>query len=112
MPRTFPAASTSVIEPRAALPKGWRIAARVMSACCAACEMMRCTSAAVRAFGDAEELPVNGKKRVSIAPLTPPTLTGTNDDGCAARTGEVTEPGSEEKGIVEGRGASASVTLR
>ncbi len=42
--------STTAIVTRALLPSGCRIAARVMFACCAACEMIVFTSAAVSAL--------------------------------------------------------------
>ena len=47
-----------------------------------------------------------------IIVAAPPTDAATNSEGCAGSTGEVSEPGRLPNGIVEGRGASASVTFR
>src|SRR5207247_7953175 len=92
---------------RALLPNGWRMAARVMFACCAAWAMIVCTSAAVKAFGPAGDEPMNGKNRASISPLMPPTIAGVNADVCAPRIGNDgrTVPGKLPKAIVGGPGA-------
>src|SRR5437762_2955083 len=44
-----------------------------MFACCAACEMIVFTSAAVKEFAVTVGLPMNGKNRVSTSPAMPPT---------------------------------------
>ena len=105
-PSTTPFGSTTAIVTCALLPSGWRIAARVMLACCAACEMIVFTSAAVKAVAP-NVLPMNGKKRVSTSPAMPPTTAGVNCDGCAARMGKdgSIAPGSAPKAMVGGAGA-------
>src|SRR4051812_23485744 len=95
----------------ALLPRGCRIAARVMFACCAACETIVFTSAAVKEFGVTVELPMKGKKRVSTSPAIPPTTAGVNSDGWAPRIGYAgsTAPGKLPKAIVGGAGPLATL---
>ena len=68
--------STTAIETCALLPSGWRIAARATFACCAACEMIVFTSAAVSEFAVTVGLAMKGKKCVSTSPAMPPTTAG------------------------------------
>src|SRR5689334_7439982 len=79
----MPAVSTTAIVTRALLPIGWRIAARVIFACCAACEMIVVTSAAVSALLLGAAPAMNGKNRGLTSPATPPTTCGVNSDAGA-----------------------------
>ncbi len=111
-PITTPLVSTTAIDTRALLPSGWRMAARVMLACWAACAMIVLTSAAVSEFGVTTGLPTKGKKRMSTSPAMPPTIAAVNCDGCAPRSiGEGSSaPGKLPNGIVAGFGGL--LTLR
>src|SRR5713226_873236 len=106
-PSTTPFASTTAIVTRALLPSGCRIAARVMFACCAPCEMIVFTSDAVSEFAVTVGLAMKGKKRVSTSPAMPPTTMAVNCEGCALRIGNSgsTAPGKLPTATVGGAGA-------
>ena len=104
MPSTRPSVSTTAIETRALLPSGWRMAARVMFACCAAWPMIVFTSGRQRvgrARGAADE---GEEPRVNFA------RDAADDRGREGRRfarrgwGRASVPGRLPKGIVAGRG--------